>query len=209
MSRTHAVLLAEGMLLFLGIPLLYYREIVPLPKIPALLLIAVYCGFQLWRDPNFDARLFAIRNSRNAGSKIFNRLPVVLVALFLLIRLFKPNYLFVFPVEQPVEWMVVMMLYPLFSALPQELIYRTYFFYRYRPLMSGKYAAVITSALLFSFLHIVYDNWWAVGLSFVAGILFGITYLRTQSLFWVSVEHVLYGWLVFTLGFGPFFYEPL
>ncbi|NIR70804.1 MAG: hypothetical protein GWN62_33160 [Aliifodinibius sp.] len=63
------------------------------------------------------------------------------------------------------------------------------------------------SALVFSFLHMVYGNWIAIGLSFGGGILFGLTYKRTQSLFWVTAEHVLYGWLVFTLGLGNYFYE--
>jgi membrane protease YdiL (CAAX protease family) len=70
-----------------------------------------------------------------------------------------------------------------------------------------KYSTVLLSATAFAFVHIIYDNWWAVGLSFIAGLLFGTTYERTQSLFWVTVEHTIYGSLVFTLGMGNYFYE--
>lgn len=180
-----------------------------LPKILALLLVAVYCGFQLWRDSDFGVSLFGDASSREVSKSILFRLPVVCASLVGLIWVFYPDQFFEFPAERPFFWMLVMILYPVFSALPQEFIYRTFFFHRYDSLTSLKYSSTILSALAFAFLHIVYDNWWAVGLSFIAGLLFGITYSRTKSLFWVTVEHTLYGWLVFTLGLGTFFYERL
>jgi membrane protease YdiL (CAAX protease family) len=101
-----------------------------------------------------------------------------------------------------------MILYPILSALPQEFIYRTYFFHRFGDVMTLKYSTIIASAVAFAFVHIVYDNWWAVGLSFIAGLLLGTTYARTKSLFWVTVEHAIYGGLIFTIGMGSYFYEP-
>ncbi|HKK46694.1 MAG TPA: CPBP family intramembrane glutamic endopeptidase, partial [Balneolaceae bacterium] len=131
----------------------------------------------------------------------------VTIILAGLIWLIQPDQFFYLPVHRPILWMVIMVLYPVLSALPQEFIYRTYFFHRFDHLMTLKYATVITSAIAFSFLHIVFHNWVAIGLSFGAGLLFGITYMRTESLFWVTVEHAIYGCLVFTMGLGNFFYR--
>jgi membrane protease YdiL (CAAX protease family) len=105
--------------------------------------------------------------------------------------------------------MVVMLLYPLLSALPQELIYRAFFFQRYDRLFPSEQWLGITSAIAFSALHIIYDNWWAVGLSLIGGFIFVETYRKSKSLYWVSLEHAIYGCLVFTIGMGHFFYDAL
>lgn len=200
-------LAVEGIVLFLGLPLLIFWDLIPLPKISMLILVAGYCGYQLWRDPTFGRGLLRRVSPSSAARDILIRTPVIILALSLIIWLLNSNLFFAFPAERPVMWMVVMILYPILSALPQELIYRTYFFHRYGDFISLKYGTVIASATAFSFVHIIYDNWWAVGLSFLAGLLFGITYKRTESLFWVTVEHAIYGCLVFTLGLGSYFYE--
>lgn len=199
--------MAEAAVLFVGLPLLIFWNLIPVPKILLLLLVAGYCGYQLWKDPTFGRGMLSRESHSEASRSILIRTPIIIAALLAIVWVFYPDQLFAFPAQRPVLWMVVMVLYPILSALPQEFIYRTFFFHRYGDYISLKYGSVLTSALAFSFLHIVYDNWWAIGLSFVAGILFGLTYRRTKSLFWVTVEHAIYGCLVFTLGMGHFFYE--
>lgn len=201
------LLLAEGIILFVGLPLLMYWELIPLPKISLLILVAGYCGYRLWQDTTFGRGLLTKKSAPDVSKSILIRTPIVIAALVVLVWMLHPDRMFAFPAERPVMWVVVMVLYPILSALPQEFIYRTYFFHRYEDLMSLKYAPVISSAVAFSFMHIIYDNWWAVGISFIGGLLFGTTYARTKSLFWVTVEHAIYGCLVFTLGMGSYFYE--
>ena len=200
-------LVIEALILFIGIPLLFYWDLVPLPKVSVLILAAGYCGWQLWRDPDFGISMLVKRESKNISKDLLIRLPFVIVVLVGIIWILHPDRVFAFPSERPIMWMVVMLLYPFLSALPQEFIFRTFFFHRYGELLTLKYGTILASSAAFSFLHIVYDNWWAVGLSFLGGLLFSITYYRTKSLYWVTVEHALYGCLVFTLGMGNYFYE--
>jgi len=206
-SKQTWFLVTEAVVLFVGLPLLIFWDLVPLPKILVLVAVASYCGYQLWWDPTFGRGIFSRQSSDNAGRDILIRTTLVLAGLVAVIWAVNPEQFFEFPTQRPIVWMVVMVLYPILSALPQELVYRTFFFHRYGDLISLRYGTVLSSALAFSFLHIIYDNWWAVGLSFIAGIMFGLTYKRTKSLFWVTVEHALYGCLVFTLGMGHYFYE--
>lgn len=209
MNQQSFALVSEGILLYIGIPLLVYLEILMLPKIMVLLLVAGYCGFRLWRDANFAISLFGDQSNRETSKSLLIRFSLVGLSMIGLMWIFHPDQFFVFPAERPFFWMLSMVLYPVFSALPQEFIYRTYFFHRYDSVTSLKFSTLLLSALAFAFLHIVYDNWWAVGLSFIAGLLFGVTYSRTESLFWVAVEHTLYGWLAITLGFSTFFHESM
>ena len=199
----------EWLLLFVGVPLLFYFELVAVPKIAVLLLIMALGLGLLWLDDSFKLSTLAAR-PRLPGfrKKLIVRSVLVALAVFGLIMLLDSDQLFRFPIKNVLLWGVIMLLYPVFSAFPQEFLYRAFFFHRYKKLFPSDLWMTIASAGSFAFLHIVYDNPWALLLSFIGGILFAQTYRQTQSLYWVSLEHAIYGWIIFTLGMGHYFYEP-
>jgi hypothetical protein len=55
-------------------------------------------------------------------------------------------------------------------------------------------------------MHIIFHNWIAVILTVFGGMLFAVTYYRSRSTIMVSIEHALFGGLMFTIGLGQFFY---
>lgn len=115
-----------------------------------------------------------------------------------------------FPRRAPRLWLTIMALYPVLSVLPQELVYRTFFFHRYGPLFGGRQRlAILVNAMLFGFAHIIFANWIAVGGTFLAGLLFAFRYHATRSLWAVWLEHSLYGCLVFTVGLGRYFFTGI
>ena len=119
----------------------------------------------------------------------------------------KPDAMFSLILQHPKIWLLVMIAYPIISVLPQEFIYRVFFFERYQPLFGSGVTMIVASASVFSLGHIVFHNWPAVILTFVGGCLFGRSYQRTASLLLVSIEHALYGCAVFTIGYGAYFVE--
>jgi len=131
----------------------------------------------------------------------------VTAALVSLVLLWVPQRLFDFPRERTVLWLAVVVLYPLLSVYPQELICRRWFFDRYALLFGEGRIMVAASALSFGWLHIVFKNPVAVALASVGGWLFAETYRRNRSLRLVCLEHALYGDLIFTIGLGAFFYH--
>lgn len=66
---------------------------------------------------------------------------------------------------------------------------------------------IVASAAAFAFLHIIFRNWLAVGLTFAGGLLFAARYAGTGSLATSSFEHALYGCWLFTIGLGQYFYH--
>jgi len=56
-------------------------------------------------------------------------------------------------------WLAIFLLYPLWSVVPQELIYRSFFFNRYKVLFRNEKVMAVASAAFFAFLHIVFNNW--------------------------------------------------
>lgn len=67
---------------------------------------------------------------------------------------------------------------------------------------------MIINALLFGILHLIFHNPVAVTGGILTGLFWYQTYRNTRSLWAVSLEHALYGNLIYTIGFGHYFYVP-
>ena len=102
---------------------------------------------------------------------------------------------------------MVMLLYPVFSAWPQEIIYRTLFFERYGGLFSLAPMAILVNGIIFGFGHLFYDNWITITMTAAGGVIMGWAYLRNRSTVLAWVLHSLAGQLVFTAGLGRYFYS--
>lgn len=120
---------------------------------------------------------------------------------------YNPDRLFGFVSHAPERWALVMLLYPILSALPQELIYRSFFFHRYKELFSCPTTLLLVNALLFGYAHILFKNPIAVTFTIIGGWLFAQTYHKTKSLWLATIEHALYGNFIFTIGLGWYFYN--
>jgi len=94
-------------------------------------------------------------------------------------------------------------------VLAQEFMYRAFFFHRYGPLFSSRWMLIGVNAMVFSLGHVLFRNWIALGGTLIAGLLLAWRYERTRSFWAVWVEHVLWGWLVFTIGLGVFFFTGI
>lgn len=202
------LLYTELALLFAVLPALLYKRLLPNWPIPILLAVT---GAALWiarRFPNFSVRqLFQWSEARSQVASIIARDAILMAALGFAVWRFAPDLLFSLVRRAPLLWAAVMVLYPLFSVLPQEFLFRAYFFRRYQVLFGRGSAMIAASAITFGFVHIVFGNWLAVLLSAIGGVLFSTTYLRTASLALVCLEHALFGDFLFTIGLGHFFYH--
>nr|WP_246495387.1 CPBP family intramembrane glutamic endopeptidase [Ameyamaea chiangmaiensis] len=119
---------------------------------------------------------------------------------------FWPATFLILPRQHPRFWLLIMVLYPVLSVWPQEMLYRAFLFTRYRPLLRRSGALIAASAVAFGFAHVIFLNPVAVVMTLLGGLLFAIDYDRHRSLRLTCLEHSLYGCLIFTLGLGRFFY---
>jgi membrane protease YdiL (CAAX protease family) len=181
---------------------------VRIPALPLLWVVAGYAVWQLLRDPRFDrAQLWNVGQLHGRLGAILAIFAVVALGLWLGVRRFAPELEWSFVRQHPAFWALVMAAYPVLSVYPQGLLYRAFFFERYATLFSGKWAMIVASAAAFAFLHIVFRNSLAVALTFCGGLLFAARYAQTGSLATSSFEHALYGWWLFTVGLGQYFYH--
>jgi membrane protease YdiL (CAAX protease family) len=196
----------ELVLVFVGLPLAYRAGLFPAPMLAVLDAVALACAAVLLFDSAFDRRRLGGAGAvRGELAGIALRGMAAAAVIVLTVVALDPSALLGLPRRHLDRWARLVVVYPVLSAWPQELLYRTYFFHRYRPLFGGGHALVAASTAAFSFLHVVFPNLVAIALTIPAGLVLGWTYRRTGSLVVVTVEHALYGVLVFTLGLARYF----
>lgn len=203
----HLLRWSELTVLFLCTPLLILFLVSDYDTwlMPLLILMGGYCLWLLWRDVDF--KRFRLFNTHDfwmhirASLKLF--VPAA-ITLGLLVYYFAPQILFKLPREDLQFWLITLAIYPIISVIPQELIFRTFFFHRYKGIIPSKNIRWALSTLSFSLAHVVYGNWIAVGLSGIGGVLFGYRYMQSRSTLVVVIEHSLWGSYLFTLGVGVF-----
>ena len=172
-----------------------------------LLLVAFFCFIYLRFKKKitlFDKNEFKFDQPLK---KIFYKAFVIAILILLFSYIFDKEKFLNLPTSHFFLWLLILILYPIFSAFPQEIIYRKFFFQRYDKLFKNKKILIITNALLFSFAHIIYLNPIVIIFTFIGGLLMAISYSQHQSLFKVSLEHGLYGNIVFSSGLGNYFYH--
>lgn len=194
----------EFCFIFLLLPILFFIKIIPVHYIiPILWIISFYSFFVLRKE--CDVKLFEKINL-NDLKYILIRFILISIIMVLFTYIFFEEYFFRFAIEKSKLYFFVMIFYPILSVIPQEFIFRKFFFKRYSFYFSSNKFLFLNSAC-FSWAHIIFNNYLAVVFTFIGGYLFVQTYKRTNSFSLVCIEHILYGNLLFTIGLGNFFYH--
>lgn len=110
--------------------------------------------------------------------------------------------------NKPHIWVLILFIYGLLSVVPQEIVYRHFFFKRYESLFDNKNMFLLLNMFCFALCHLFLWNGLVLLLTFVGGGLFAYTYQKEKSMLWVCVEHTLYGFLIFTVGAGKMLAFP-
>ncbi len=200
-------LAAEAVALYAGVPVLMTATFGLYPPLAALGALTILAIWLLNRTPGFEWREL-LRGPVLKAWPIIGIYTLITAAFMLtLTLLLVPERLFSFPRTQPQLWLMVMLLYPLLSVVPQVLIYKPLFFRRYGGLFPDPRIAIVLNGVAFSLGHLFYMNPVALGVTFVGGMMMSWAYLRTGSFLLACVLHMIAGQLIFTVGLGTFFYH--
>ena len=195
----------EFTLIFVSLPLLgfFLRAYLANWLIPALIILMAVCGMLLLSDPHFKRfRLTSLGQFSAVKRRLFSFFFLGALFCGMFYGIMNQENWFSLPRNSFNDWLMLLLLYPILSVMPQELIFRTYFFHRYKRIMPSKTVRIIVSASVFALAHIVYANILAVLLAFLGGLLFSYTYAQSRSTFVCVIEHSLWGLWMFTLGLG-------
>lgn len=137
------------------------------------------------------------------------RFLIIVLATTLVLYYQNKEDLFNVIVNKPDLWLKFSGVYILFSVIPQELIYRTFFVKRYQSLVEKQWMFVFINSVLFSFAHIWFQSFTVLAFTFVGSLLFTNTYLKTKSTWLIILEHSIYGVWLYTVGYGELFMFPV
>lgn len=197
-------LVLEFLIFYVFIPFVANRFLDGWLKVIPLLLIAIMFFILLLMDSGFDRKIFTRINRLYLRRSLVRVLIITLLLVWFTYWIY-PDLFFRYPVEQFENYLITFFLYPIASVIPQEIIYRVYYFHRYKELVPEKYLLMLSNAIIFGLTHFIYGNWVAPLATFLVSWIFIFNYFRTKSLINVSLEHYFYGLIMFTIGFGFFF----
>ena len=130
---------------------------------------------------------------------------IFVVSGFVYTIILDSNLLFNLPKNYFVLWVAVMLLYPIFSVIPQEIIFRVLFFERYSCLFKNMFLCIVLNSIIFAFIHLVFQNFHAFFITLITSPIFAYAYVN-KSFKTCFLVHTIGGQLVFTYGLGKYFY---
>lgn len=204
----------ECLTLMFLMPVLVYVFMVQIPVVPKNWVLGIlWCvaAVALWwlrKQPGGVKHWFRWRSGDWQYLKwVLVRFAISAAAIAAFTYLYHPEKLFGFAREKTAFWALVMLAYPILSVIPQEILYRPFFFQRYGKIFSGPVLLILMSGISFGLAHLLFNNPIAITLSTIGGVMFSYSYWRHKSFLLVWIEHALYGDFLFTIGLGRFFYH--
>lgn len=204
-------LMFEMAALYVLLPLCAFAamDLIRLPLLAILVAVLVIVVFVLSLEgPSFSwRRVFSVGITGRHLAYIILLFLILGGALTAAVYLLLPESFLSFPRYRRRLWLLIMVFYPLVSVTTQEILYRVFFVHRYGALFQDRpLLAIFVNTSLFAFGHIIFGSWVTVAVSFGGGLIFAWRYFTTRSFWAVTLEHSLYGMLVFTVGLGRYFF---
>jgi membrane protease YdiL (CAAX protease family) len=165
-----------------------------------LLLLGVTPGFRWWD---------LTQGARRIGWGLVLAFALVTAAIgYGVLMATEPDVLLTLPREMPRLMAMIALLYPVLSALPQEIIFRPLFFRRYGALLpADPKMQVLLNAGVFAGAHLMYWSWIVAAMTFAGGIVFAWSYRVRGNFPEAVLLHSIAGIILFALGLGIFFYS--
>ena len=194
--------LTELFVIFLIIPISFTFNYAPLLKLIIGILGLIYIVYVLLKVERIKPSIQKNINWKVYWKSTLIKFLIIAIVTSTFVWITDTKSLFIVVLNKPKLWFVILLFYSFFSVYPQELIYRTFFFLRYKNIFKSEILFILVNAILFSVAHLLFKNELVLFLTFIGGILFAITYKYTKSTLLVSIEHVIYGCWLFTIGMG-------
>tara|TARA_R110000868_G_scaffold404922_3_gene683750 strand:- start:7296 stop:7922 length:627 start_codon:yes stop_codon:yes gene_type:complete len=194
--------LIELFIIFILVPVSFALPFSPIVKLSIGFIGFLYIVYVLLKVENEKFKIASNLNWKLFWKQTILKLLIISVLTIIFVWFTNKEALFNVLINKPKLWIFILFIYSIFSVYPQELVYRTFFFKRYQSLFKNTNLFMFLNAIVFSLGHIFFKNSLVIILTFLGGILFAITFNKTKSTLLVSIEHVIYGCWLFTVGMG-------
>lgn len=207
-SSARARLIVEFVAFFLVAPVMVALVLPPQQMFPALFAVTAIGLVLLHLTPGFHWSDLTNGMAQVSWRFVLGTTLATLVVGYLVMRLTAPEALWLLVRANPGLLVMIALLYPVLSALPQEIVFRPLFFRRYAALLPQSVPAqVVLNAAVFSLAHLMYWSWIVAAMTFSGGLAFAYAYRVRRNFPEAVLLHSLAGIVVFALGLGVYFYS--
>ncbi|MEM6552081.1 MAG: CPBP family glutamic-type intramembrane protease [Planctomycetota bacterium] len=187
---------------------IHNHDVARIRPFPILWAAMAYCLWHLLRDPTFDKTdLWRAAAVPKGIRLVVLRFLILGSALTAGVYFFLPDRFASLIRDAPHIMLIITVAYPVLSVYPQGVICRVFLLHRYRQIVPRDADRIVIAIVTFCYMHLLFENWIAIVLTLVGGALFTLTQYRHRSLLLSSIEHSLYGVLIFASGLGEFFFS--
>lgn len=200
--------LIELVILFIVVPTILAVNVASLLKLILVLFAVGYVVFVSKKLDFFNGFFLMQKSSKSFWIRVLVISIFIFLGGFLLIKMIDAQLLFKIVKTKPILWVIILFVYAFLSVIPQELLYRGYFFKRYLGVFKSNNILFLTNVFCFSYCHLFLKNYWVLLITAIGGVLFLYTHHKEKKLLPVIIEHSIYGNLIFTLGLGEMLAFP-
>ncbi|OEK08304.1 abortive infection protein [Flavivirga aquatica] len=194
--------LTEFFIIFIIIPISFTINYSPWLKLAIGFIGFIYIVYVLLKVEKEKIKIAPNLNWKFFWKETMIKLLVIVILTVFFVFITDKPALFNVLLNKPKLWVLILFIYSFFSVYPQELIYRTLYFKRYRSLFKDNTLFIFVNAIVFALAHLFFRNTLVLALTFLGGVLFAVTFNKTKSTLLVSIEHAIYGCWLFTVGMG-------
>lgn len=201
-------LIIEFLWLYILLPISLYFEYPIMIKLLLVLMSFIFICMQLFKKGVFKITKLNLKSKRQFFNIFVKRFILVITILSCYTYYVYPDQFFNVMLHNTKLWIGITLVYCFISVPLQEIVYRTYFFYKFEQLFANKQLLLVSNAVVFSIAHIILKSPLVLILTCIGGYFFAITYHYFRSTRLVWIEHSLYGFWLFTVGLGEMFAFP-
>ena len=199
-----ARLAAEFVALFVAAPVVLAVALPPSAMFPALFAVTALGLGLLALTPGFAWR--ELWHGRVRWREVALLAGATAAVCAAVIALTAPGSAFHLLRVNPGLMAAILVLYPLLSALPQEIVFRPLYFRRYGAILPAGGAGLVLNAAVFAWAHLLFWNGIVLAMTFAGGLAFAHAYRVRGSFPQAVAMHAVAGNIVFLFGLGIFFY---
>jgi membrane protease YdiL (CAAX protease family) len=206
---TNKYLTAELIFLFVLTPFVFLLPVAVPIKAGIVFFGIIYVLITTIRNKLVSRKSLYVWSSQSYWKYVFLRFAILVTISTGLMYFFSNEKLFIVLKTNIGFWLMLSAFYSIFSVYPQEFLYRSFFFARYGKLIKNRILFIAVNTIVFSLAHIGFKNPLVLMLTLIGGVVFAITYSKTKSLLFTSIEHAIYGSWLFTVGAGEMLAFPM
>ena len=202
MNTRNIKLNTEHLLLFVIFPIALVFDYSIYIKLVIGLLALIYVIFISVKHKYFKKLQVNKRHKQIFFKHLAIKFLIIVLLTFLITFIFYKEALFNAVKSNLPRYFIILGVYVFFSVIPQEFIYRKFYFQRYQNLFKNDTQLIIINTLVFCLGHLFFKNLLVLLITLVGGLVFSLSYKKFQSFKWICLEHSLYGLWLYTVGLG-------